>query len=272
MKKFSIGFTNKIKEDYENDAVLDVCTKEVQPKKSIVYVYFPHRVTGWAYYNDSFDLKVGDWVYVEGKLEGYRGRITEINYSFKIKASEYKRVIAVVDTTVNGDLYMAMSHLVSFDKNVIPYDKILSWFKAPENDDEYIYGDDNTDSFLLDDLSTMNIPSHIAERGHNYYTENKVVYIELSDTYGRAIVEGSDNYEVLFNFTDGEISDIKCTCFCSGRCKHELAAMLQLRETLDFILKNYEAEYNGYFAAISKEVLLGISMNKNGSGKISLEV
>lgn len=49
---------------------------------------------GWAYYNDSFDLKVGDFVYVEGKLEGYRGQVTEVNYSFKIKPSDYKKVIA----------------------------------------------------------------------------------------------------------------------------------------------------------------------------------
>ena len=52
------------------------------------------RGMGWAYYNDSFDLKVGDFVYVEGKLEGYRGQVTEVNYSFKIKPSDYKKVIA----------------------------------------------------------------------------------------------------------------------------------------------------------------------------------
>ncbi len=72
----------------------------------MVQVYFPHRGNGWAYYNDSFDLKVGDFVYVDGKLEGYCGCITEVNYSFKIKLSDYKRVVALVDTNAQGDLYL----------------------------------------------------------------------------------------------------------------------------------------------------------------------
>ena len=41
-------------------------------------------------------------VYVDGKLEGQRGRVVEVSYTFKIKLSDYKRVIAVVDTNVSG--------------------------------------------------------------------------------------------------------------------------------------------------------------------------
>ena len=80
------------------------------------------------YYNDSFDLKVGDFVYVEGKLEGYRGQVTEVNYSFKIKLSDYKKVIAVIDTNVKGDFYLAGSHVVSFDRNAIPFSKNAEYF------------------------------------------------------------------------------------------------------------------------------------------------
>ena len=100
MKKYSIGFKTKPNEEPEVNVPMEVCKGVIEPKKSVVQVYFPHRGTGWAYYNDSFDLKVGDLVYVEGKLEGYRGQVTEVNYSFKIKLSDYKKVVAVIDTDV----------------------------------------------------------------------------------------------------------------------------------------------------------------------------
>ena len=270
MKKYPIGFKLKIKEEHENDAVLEVCTKEGHPKKSVVYVYFPHRGTGWAYYNDSFDLKVGDFVYVEGKLEGYRGQVTEVNYSFKIKLSDYKKVIAVIDTDVKGDFYLAGSHVVSFDRNAIPFSKVLTWLKAPENAEEYVSGNDDTNRFSLDDLSKMKISHDAADRGHDYYIENRVGFVEIDGTRGHAIVEGSENYEIEFDYIDGEISNLKCSCFCSGACKHEFAAMLQLKESLELITENYEDEYNGYFAIISKRVFMNMVMNKKVSGKISL--
>ena len=118
----------------------------------------------------------------------------------------------------------------------------------------------------------MKISPDAADRGHNYYIENKVGFVEIDGTYGHAIVEGSENYEIEFDYCDGEISNLKCSCFCSGACKHEFAAMLQLRETLELITENYEDKYNGYFAIISKGVFMNTVMNKKVSGKISLGV
>ena len=69
MKKYPIGFNTRINKESEENAPMEVCKGVIEPKKSVVQVYFPHRGMGWAYYNDSFDLKVGDFVYVEGKLE-----------------------------------------------------------------------------------------------------------------------------------------------------------------------------------------------------------
>jgi hypothetical protein len=48
------------------------------PRKSLVQVYFPCRGMTLSYYNDQFDLTPGDWVYVEGKLEGKLGRVTQV--------------------------------------------------------------------------------------------------------------------------------------------------------------------------------------------------
>lgn len=272
MKKYPIGFSAEINEKSNNVTFVKACSEIKEPKKSVVQIYFPSRKMNLAYYNDSFDLKVGDWVYVDGKLEGRIGRVTEVSYSFKIKLSDYKRVIAVADTNVKGDFYIAGSHLVTFDRNAIPFEKVITWFKAPESDEEYVSGNDDSVSFSLDNLSKMNITSDIAERGHDYYTENRVSYVCLDQSRGRAIVEGSENYEIEFDCISGEISNLKCSCFCSYACKHEFAAMLQLRETLNFITENYDDKRKDYFAAMGKNVFMNTVMNKKETGRISLEV
>ena len=116
-----------------------------EPRRSVVQVYFEDRKMTLSYYNDLFDLKRDDIVYVDGKLEGLRGRVVSVNYNFKIKLSDYQKVIAVADTSVRGTLYMACSHFVSFDRGVIPREKIARWFLPPvKPEDEYVSGNDGT--------------------------------------------------------------------------------------------------------------------------------
>lgn len=105
-----------------------------------------------------------------------------------------------------------------------------------------------------------------------HYIENKVKYLCLDDTKGYAIVEGSKTYEVEFEYRDGEISSLTCSCFCGGSCKHEFAVMLQLKETLELIGKHYEAEYarTGYFAAINKGMLFALAVDGKESGSFTL--
>lgn len=241
-------------------------------RKSVVQVYFPNRGASYAYYNDQFDLKRGDMVYVDGKLEGMRGRVTDVNYNFKIKISEYKRVIAVVDTEVHGQFFLADSHFVTFDPIALPSDKVTTWFKAlAKEEDEFVSGSDEA-TFSLDDLTGMNISNHIAERGHDYYMENKVRYICVDGTRGYAIVEGSEPYEVEFEYRNREISNLVCSCFCSYNCKHEFATMLQLRETIGVIEKHYADEYErtGYFAAVGKGTLFTFAIDGRETGKFEL--
>ena len=68
---------------------------------------------------------------MDGKLEGQLGIVTAVNYTFKIKLSEYKRVIALVKTDVHGKFYMAGSHFVTFDPNVLSPAQVTLWFRAP---------------------------------------------------------------------------------------------------------------------------------------------
>ena len=242
------------------------------PRRSVVQVYFAERNMKLAYYNDRFDLKCGDLVYVDGKLEGILGRVTEVSYNFKIKVSDYKRVIALVDTNVKGQFFMAGSHFVSFDRNALPAGKVINWFKAPsDEEEEFVSGNDGT-AFSLENLNEMNVSSAAAERGHKYYMENRVRYICIDGTHGYAIVEGSKAYEVEFQYNNSEISGLTCSCFCSGNCKHQFAAMLQLRETLEIIENQYAEGYSRtrYFAAVHKGTLFAFAVDGKDSGSFIL--
>lgn len=245
---------------------------QTAPRKSVVQVYFAVRNMTLAYYNDRFDLHLGDMVYVDGKLEGMRGRVIEVNYNFKIKVSDYKRVIAVVDNSVHGQFFMAGSHFVTFDRAALPPGKVVSWFKAPAKEEEEFVSSNDDTVFCLDDLNGMNVSPAIADRGQKYYMENKVKYICIDGTKGYAIVEGSESYEVEFEYRNGEIGRLVCSCFCSCNCKHEFATMLQLKETLVMINKNCADEYErtGYFAAIHRGTLFAFAIDCKKAGTFTL--
>ena len=266
------GFGAFQKETKDTTPTYETYQQTTAPRKSLAQVRFPGKGMALTYYNDQFDLKVGDRVYVDGKLEGLLGRVTEVNYNFKIKVSEYRKVIAVVDTDISGTFYMAGSHFVTFDTSALPAEKVKLWFKAPEKEaDEFVSGSDDS-SFMLDNLNDMNITGAIAERGHNYYLENRVRYLCLDGCKGLAIVEGSKAYIVEFQYKNGEISKLICDCPCACTCKHEFATMLQLRETLELIEKNYSIEYarSDYFTAIAKGTLFSFAIDGKEVGGFTL--
>ena len=168
---------------------------------------------------------------------------------------------------------MAGSHFVTFERGALTPAQALSWFKAPLNDEEeFISGKDTDDLFPLDSLVDMNVSAQIAERGHEYYMENRVKYLSLDGSKGYAIVEGGESYEVEFEYSGGNISSMVCSCFCGGKCKHEFAAMLQLQETLTLIEKNYAKEFSrtGCFAAIAKGTLFELAIDTKESGSFTL--
>ena len=271
--KYKIGFSA---ESQKGEGIIQNHSAVIhmsEPRKSVVRVHFPTRNMTLAYYNDRFDLQRWDLVFVEGKLEGLRGRVVDVSYNFKIKLSDYKRVIAVADTKVSGEFHLAGSHFVTFDASTLPFSKVLTWFRAPEKEeDEYATGYDDK-MFHLEHLDEMGVSSAVAERGHDYYISNKVVYISVDENcMGQAIVEGSEPYIVEFDYENGLVSDLTCTCFCNYPCKHQFAAMLQLKETLDLIMKHYKEQYekNQYFAAISKPVFMNYAIDSKEVGSIVL--
>ena len=63
---FKIGFAAEHPAEKQNEAAYITQKAQTVPRKSVVQVRFPGRGMALAYYNDLFDLKCGDMVYVEG--------------------------------------------------------------------------------------------------------------------------------------------------------------------------------------------------------------
>lgn len=269
---YKIGFSTDSTEQKKTESVITTSHSNIIPRKSIVQVHFPDSNTTLAYFNSDFDLKIGDVVFVEGRFEGIRGRVVDITYNFKIKLENYKKVISVADTAVSGEFFLTESHFMTFDRNSLPKEKALSWFK-PNTDieEEFAIGYDDT-TFCLDTLHSMEITPAIAKRGHNYYLENKVKYLNIDGTNGYAIVVGSEPYEVEFEYQNGEISKIICSCFCSYNCKHEFATMLLLQEIIGLIESEYADQYKntGYFSIIDKGTFFTFAIDGKKSGTFRL--
>ena len=271
--KFKIGFMakaekNETMRNQENEKVIEPSCKSESAKKSVVEIFFLERHLTCSYYNDMFDLKLGDIVYVEGKLEGMRGRVVAVNYNFKIKLSDYKRVIGIVDTNIVGRFFMAGSHFITTDNNALNYNKVITWFRAPLDEDEEFISSYDDSSFYLNDLGNIKTDISTAEKGKEYYTEGHVQYIELKEGKGRAIVLGRKPYEVEFNYNGGEISRLVCDCYCTGICKHELAVCLALKEILELTEKEYpDIDPSDYLAVINKTTFFEYAVNtaKNGT-------
>ena len=209
---------------------------------------------------------------MSGKLEGVLGIVTSVNYNFRIRLSEYQKVIFQVNTRVHGSFYMSASHFITFDPAALPAAQVTSWFRAPVGEDEEFASGNDDFPFSLEHLEEMKVTNAIAERGHDYFMENRVRYLCLDGTKGYAVVEGTKAYAVEFRYHDGEIRNLLCDCFCSYPCKHEFAAMLQLKEALGHIAKHYahEYEHTGYFAAIAKETFFAFAISNCQEGGFSL--
>ena len=195
-----------------------------------------------------------------------------VSHNFKIKLSDYKRVIGRAETSLHGRLYLLGSHLAAFSPEVLPWEKALTWFCAPEETpEEYVVGDQELD-ISLEDFSGMDVAPEIGQRGQNYYLQNRVAYLCLEGDRGRAIVKGTHAYQVEFSYREGRVRSLTCDCFCSYTCKHEVATLLQLKETLKLLEKQYPEQANGYFAALSKDVFWEMFLRNGKPGRLDVEI
>lgn len=252
-------------------------TKELTQSKSIsthkhmtlVQVYFVAKDDAFLYLCEDIILHEGDHVYVSGKMKDTLGIVVDVRHQFKVRPSKYERVIAKIDTQLQGEFKIFNRLLLSFDRKSLGKEKISQWFFSPQGEEPYI-STYRPAPFPLDDLTQFPIEHARLERGLQYYKEQRVVYMCIDDRYGYAIVRGSEHYEVEFEYNNGIIEDISCNCYCDGHCKHEFAVLLELQYMLQIVESEFKNEYskNRYVATIDKDMVWQMSVRWTNKGTI----
>ena len=272
---FKIGFNTEYdeKEEVTVEDINQVEKTKIMPRCSLVQVRFPNKDKTLAYYNDKYDLHLGDRVFVEGKLEGILGVVVSVNYNFKIKSSDYKKIIGLIDREVKGEFFIMPSHFITFDPSAIPVCKVSGWYLPPKNEEEEILTGSDDSGFFIDSLDEMDVKNDVRERGYEYYFEDRVIYLSINSERGYALVKGTRIYEVEFTYINNEIRNIVCSCFCSYNCKHEVATMLLLRELLENMEEEYLKEYEetSYLAALNKVEFFTFAVDGKCSGGFVLK-
>ncbi len=205
----------------------------------------------------------------KAKILGPSTVVEQLRQYIRDVAAQYKRYVAAADIPSIDQFKLLGAHVVTFVRDAIPYDKVMNWFHVPRTEKPNIEDDPD---FLISDLSGMNADGKIMERGRDYQLKNKVAYFCLDGTQGKALVTGTEPYAVEFEFDDGVVRNLTCNCSYNHRCKHEVAVMLQLRETLELIRNNYGKEFaeSNYFAALNRADFIDCIMDHTQLGNFSL--
>ncbi len=238
--------------------------------KSVAVIYFPQRNLTLSYYNDLFDLHKGDLVYVDGKLAGHQGQVVDVVYSFKIKLSDYQRVIALVDTDIRGELCFSERYMLSFGPGTLPYEKVKTWFFPPVEQGVYAVSTTETCYFIAHPEKATE-DNFLAERGKVYFQDGHIFYLSLDGAKGKAVALGSEYYEIEFTYADGAVKNPVCSCYCGGICKHIIAVMYQLNECLERIARDYPNQGESGFAMIDKSVFVNRVFRGRSQGTIQFK-
>ena len=249
--------------------------KTVKPRKCLVLVEFEDFYKPLSYFNDEFELEVGDIVYVDGKLEGMQGRVIDITYNFHIKTNDYKKIVAVADTKLCGDIHLCGKYVFDLEGDVLPVEKVKTWFYSPlESSESFL--DRSGKTYKLDDEKSWLFKEDERKRGEQLFLNDRVVYLSVHDLCAYAIVQGSEGfYEVQIPLAFGEkgyeFYAPVCDCFCFGTCKHQYAALLQLKKLQNMLVQFFGDTHREYedFAAVNTELLYRCCIAGKKGGKLT---
>ncbi|MBR3391513.1 MAG: hypothetical protein IKG74_02485 [Firmicutes bacterium] len=258
--KQAIGFSNR--PDQDPAPVEQAPPAAAAPVRCVAEVHFPSVDKQYGYYNDLFDLKVGDAVFVSGKFAGKLGFVTSVTTRFKVDLAYFKKVIAKPDIRFSGSFVPVLSMMLSPGSAAFPDAAAFGgWVKPPqegESINQIVTGDGF--AFDLEDFEQDDeVEEAAVSRALEYCREGRVRYLSLQNGVGTAFVEGSVWYEVNFRYVEGRVWDMYCDCPCPGLCKHDIAVLIVLRALLRqpelFGESDFVAIDQGFFSKI-------VSMNR----------
>lgn len=211
--------------------------------KRLVEVFFGGRNMSLTYLCDKENIKVGDLVTVEGKLEEQIGVVEGVLKSFKIPKFEMKWISEILDRDATGDYFKLDDDIVSFN-STLTSEKFCTMYLDEKYKSVQGVGDADL-GIKLNEFDARDFAENdlIALKGEALYKSNAVPFISLRDGIGKAYVRGSQWYEIDFQYKDGKMTYLACECPYFGNCKHEVALILKVKDILKK-LKEYENSEN----------------------------
>lgn len=197
------------------------------PVRSLVSISFDRMNHPLTYYNDQFDLKPGDRVFVTGKLEGEVGLVESVTTKFRIRIADYQKVISLAQTPIHGTYSPKGNMMLSYDVDALMPDDFHKWVLPPckeetQPEDEVVFGDGF--EIPLEDPSTAEgVDPIIFDRAIDICRSGRIGYISVRNGGGKAFIHGSRWYELDFSLRDNMIQEAYCECPYAGLCKHLLA-------------------------------------------------
>ena len=200
---------------------------ESTPVRSLVSVNFERMNHALTYYNDRFDLKPGDRVFVTGKLEGEIGIVDSVTTKFRIRIADYQKVISLAQTPIHGTYSPKGNMLRSYDPEALSPDEFRQWILPPKEigenpEDEIIFGD-GFEIPLDDPGSAEGVDPAVFDRAIDLCRLGKVGYVSVRNGEGKAFVHGSRWYEIDLSMRGNMLQEAYCECPYPGLCKHLLA-------------------------------------------------
>lgn len=248
-----LGFDLRIKKEKAENVIVETESQEkVSVIPTVVEVKFEDG-RQYPYYNDKFDLKENDIVFVDGKLFGKPGRVVSLTDKFKISLEYYKKVLSVLDFTVHGSFNKVLWYMVTEGETNLTFEQVKGWFIPPEEKEEvFIKGKgDSADlehGFEVSE-NEMSDAEDIVER-------ERCLFISVINGEGKAIIKGKSGYHTVeFRLQDGSVlTDVYCDCIKPCSCSHmEAVSML-----LFFLGSNGKLDLKKNFTIISAKLFYNI--------------
>ncbi len=259
---------NKIGFNIKNEKEIEATAPKYEPKeeapiRSVATVRFQDG-REYPYYNDKFNLKVGDNVFVDGKLYGKLGVVVGVTTKFKISRNIYKDVIAKLDFNISASFKKCNDYMIAKGNNIISKEQLLTWFVPPvmdENEYEYEYAE--SDEFILGDgysskIGEIECDNDTAFEAIKALENGKLKAVLVNNGVGIAVVQSHKTHIVDFELDGNEIKNIYCDCIDPNFCKHSA----ELCILLSSFVENKFIQTDDSFFAVNHEWFFKIIENK----------
>ncbi len=257
-----------IKKEIIEEVIEEIEKKENEKRvaKRLVEVKFDSGMS-LSYLSEIEEIEVGDLVTVEGKLEDEIGVVKTVKKSFKTPKFEMKWIESILNRDVSGNYFRLGEDMVSTNC-ALTAEKFITMFAGLKYKDNQAVGEDEIELDLAKFEDDEMFDNELVKlRGKEIFKANGVMFISLQDGIGKAIVRGSEWYEIDFRLQNEKVTYIACDCPYFGDCKHEVALLYKLRDTLKKLAKKTNSQD---FVLCRKECFNTIL--SNGKGNVSMEL